>query len=305
MIDPWGWFLTTFLRLLELAAGSQIGVPWMEVRDENGRLARRLHFAAGDSKFTTDGYSAMRKAFHWSGGRYLTTALSSPKAREPFFSIALRHCIRAGMSGLSLDDQLDHLVRALECLCTRYGFTKQDLKDGFDPELRKSIGTVLNDARAAIGRLANTVAEPSRRARVLRIGNRTWSADQRDQDFGLAVESLVRHFDLLDSEVLGPYYARHPGPEGRDWVRSLSYYRGAVFHEGFVDIDSPGPPVGEVLGFILHLHDLVVRVLLKIVGYDGTYQPRLIRGTANESVDWFKPGVSVDALLQVPTLGIK
>jgi hypothetical protein len=63
--------------------------------------------------------------------------------------------------------------------------------------------------------------------------------------------------------------------------------------------------VGDVFGFILHLHDLVVRVLLKIVGYSGTYQPRLIRGTANESADWFKPGVGVDGLLEVPTLGIK
>jgi hypothetical protein len=274
-------------------------------RDENGRLVRRLHIAVGNLHHRTDGYGAIEKAFHWSGGEYLTTALASPQVKEPFFSIALRHCIRAGLPGLSLDDQLDHLVRALECLCARYGFSKQDLTDGFDAQLTKSIGTVLNDARAEISRLAATVAEPGRRTQVSRIAARTRSAAQKDQSFGLAVEKLVHHFGLLDTEVLAPYYATHPGPEGRDWVETLSYCRGAVFHEGFVDVDAPGTAVGEVLGFILHLHDLVVRVLLKIVGYGGTYQPRLIRGTAAQHTDWFKPGVRVDGLLKVPTQGIK
>jgi hypothetical protein len=305
MINPWGWFLTTFLRLLELAAGSEIGVPWIEMRDANGHLARRLHFPLGHLHRRADGYAAIQKAFHWSRGGYLTAALASPQAREPFFSIALRHCIRAGLPGLTLDDQLDHLVRALECLCGRYGFSKQDLLEGLDSELKEKIGTILNDAIAEIRSLAPTVLEPGLRSQVSRIAERAQSAAQTDRKFGLAVESLVSHFGLLDSKVLLPYFASHPGPGGGDWVGTLSYYRGAVLHEGFVDIDSPGTPVGEVLGFILYLHDLVVRILLKIVGYRGTYQPRLIRGTANQSADWFKPGVNVDSLLKVPTLGIK
>ncbi len=172
--------------------------------------------------------------------------------------------------------------------------------DGLESGLKRTIGTVLDAARVEISKVASAIAEPGRRAQVSRIGERAQSAAQTDRSFGLAVESLARHFGLLDPEVLGPYYTRHPGPEGRDWVGTLSYYRGAVFHEGFVDIDSPGTPVGEVLGFILHLHDLVVRVLLKIVVYGGTYQPRLIRGTAAESADWFKPGVRVDDLLNDP-----
>jgi hypothetical protein len=305
MTDPWGWFLTTFLRLLELAAGSEVGVPWIELRDGNGSLARRLHIAVGHFHHLTDGYGAIRKAFHWAGGEYLTAALSSPQARQPFFSIALRHCIRAGLPGLTLDDQLDHLVRALECLCAWYGFSKQDLTDGFGYELKEKIETTLNDAGAEITELANTAPNSGCRTQVSRIAERVQSAAQKDQHFGLAVASLVRHFGLLDSDVLEPHYAKHPGPGGRDWIKSLSYYRGAVFHEGFVDIDSPGTAVGEVFGFTLHLHDLVVRVLLKIIGYGGTYQPRLIRGTACESADWFKPGVRVDSLLKVPTLGIK
>ena len=304
MVDPWGWFLTTFLRLLELAAGSEINTLWIELRDENGRLARRLHIPTGHLLDLKDGYGAIRKALHWSAGEYLTAALSSPLAREPFFSIALRHCVRAGLPGLTLDDQLDHLVRALECLTARYGFSKLDLLDGFDPQLKIRIGTILNDARVEIDKLVTTVADAGHRVKITRIAGRAQSAAQTDRSFGLAVENLTRHFGLRDAEVLGPYYVRHPGP-GRDWVGTLSYYRGAVLHEGFVDIDSPAAAVGEVLGFVLHLHDLLVRLLLKIVGYRGTYQPRLIRATAAENADWFKPGVRVDSLLNVPTLGLK
>src|SRR5262249_17479578 len=128
---------------------------------------------------------------------------------------------------------------------------------------------------------------------------------QKDEKFGRAVESLASHFGLRDSEVLRPYYYEHPGPQGRTWVDTLSYYRGAVFHEGFLDLDSPGTPPGEVLGFIRHLHDLLVRILLRAIGYQGTYQPPMIPGTTVERVDWFKRGVQIDGLLRVPTLGIK
>lgn len=137
-----------------------------------------------------------------------------------------------------------------------------------------------------------------------RIAERTRSAHLTDRSFGLAVEGLARHFGLRDSEVLAPYYAGH-SKRGGTWVGALSYYRGAVFHEGFLDIDSLTTTLGEVVGFILHLHDLVVRVLLKIIGYSGKYQPRLIRATAAESADWFQPGIPVDHLLNVHTLDLK
>jgi len=304
MTDPWGWFLNVFLRLLDFATGSEVGTPWIEVRDEDGCLLRRLHLAINQGQHRSEGYAALRGAIHWQNGEFLTNALSSAEAREPFFSIALGHCYKAGVKGLSIGDQLAHIVRALECLCTRYSFGKQDLTDGLTPELKNAVGDVLEGASAEIRKLASTMADPSR-DQIARIAERARSAAQKDRYFGLAVKSLVSHFGLLDSEVLGPYFQANPGPGGRGWVESLSYYRGAVFHEGYIDIDSPGPPVGEVLGFIFHLHDLLVRILLKIIGYRGMYQPRSIRGNAAQTADWFGRGVNVEAILRVPTMGIK
>jgi hypothetical protein len=31
----------------------------------------------------------------------------------------------------------------------------------------------------------------------------------------------------------------------------------------------------------------------------------LIRATASENADWFRPGINVDSLLRVPTMGLK
>jgi hypothetical protein len=304
MTDPWGWFLNVFLRLLGLASGSDVGTPWIEVRDDNGGLVRRLHSAINQVQPSVEGYAAIQKAIHWQNGEFLTAALSCAEAREPFLPIALKHCSRAGFPGLSLDDQLAHLIRGLESLCKRYGFSDQDLTDGLGPGSKKAVEGVLDTASAGLRKLAGSMVGPGR-DQVSRIAQRTRSAAGKDRHFGLGLGMLVDHFGLLDSKVLGLYYAAHPGAGGRSWVESLSYYRGAVFHEGYVDLDSPATSVGEALGFILHLHDLLVRILLKIIGYRGTYQPRSVRLTAAETVDWFRPGINVDALLRVPILGIK
>jgi hypothetical protein len=150
MTDPWGWFLNVFLSLLDLACGSRVGAPWIEVRDANGGLLRRLHFAMNQWQPSVEGYGAIQKAIHWQNGEFLTTALSSAEASESFFPIALRHCFRAGLPGLSLDDQLAHLMRALECLCKRYGFTKQDLTDGLAPGSKNAVESVLDTARMSV-----------------------------------------------------------------------------------------------------------------------------------------------------------
>jgi hypothetical protein len=303
MAGQWSWFINVFLRALALATGNEASCPWIETRSEQGRVIRRIHLGLGQSHIVRNGYSALGSWVHWQNGGFMSAILNAPEAREPFFSIALRHCIRAGEGG-TLDDQLSHLMRAFECLCARYGFKQQHLSAELDAGVRDKVTSVLRGAAGNLRELERGVS-PMDRPRLARIVQRLLSAAQFDKNFGFAVADLVRHFGLHDIEVLTPYYAARPGPGGCDWLSLLSYYRGAVVHEGFLDVDSPGTQIGEVLGFILHLHDLLVRILLKIVRYEGGYQPRLIRATALQTADWFKPGVQIEHLLLVPTLGIK
>jgi hypothetical protein len=304
MIDPQDWFLTVFLRLLDLATGAEVGAPWIELRDGTGRLVRRLHFPLGYPTPFRRGHAAIRECIHCGTGHILTAGLSSNAARRPFFSVALRHCVRAGLEDLTFEDKLSHLVRALDCVCRQYELNVQQLKQGLAAGTAKGIDAALEEARKKIAQLSTDISDPDAKRRIERISQRVASAAQKEKDFGLSVKELLDRFGLMDAEVLETYFHKHPRPDGMGWLDLLSYYRGAVIHEGFLDLETSPVPLGEVLGFTLHLHDLVVRILLKLIGYGGRYEPTLIRGTAAETVDWFKPGIKVGALLEVPTMGL-
>ena len=57
-------------------------------------------------------------------------------------------------------------------------------------------------------------------------------------------------------------------------------------HRGYFEFRQLEQDVGEVLTVLNHLHDILVRILLKLLDYDGTYQPTVITMTARETVDW-------------------
>jgi hypothetical protein len=189
MADPWGWFLNSFLWLLDFATGSKVGSPWVELRDENGGLVRRLHFALGRHDHFYEGYGAVRLSDHWWNGEFLTAALATSEAKEPFFRIALRHCFSAGGPGQTLDDQMAHLIRALECLCSRYDLKVQDLSAGLDDARRGQIESALAGASKDIRNLLGAAANSSQSGQISRIAERVRSASRIDKPFGLAVES--------------------------------------------------------------------------------------------------------------------
>lgn len=226
MIDPWGWFLNIFLRLLSFAIGCDVVCRWIETRDSEGRLVQRIHLPIGDERAPARGHAAISKAVHWRDGSFLTAALAAPEVREPFFSIALRHCIRAAQAGMTLDDELSHLMRGFESLCLRFETNKQDLLKSLDSNLKGQITAVLAQAAGQIRSLAGIPAAD--RTIVSRLAERTRSAAQADRSFGLSVQMLVEKLGLRDHEVLAPFYQAHPGPGDRDWVQTLAYFRGAL-----------------------------------------------------------------------------
>jgi hypothetical protein len=50
-----------------------------------------------------------------------------------------------------------------------------------------------------------------------------------------------------------------------------------------------------------HLHDLLLRVLLKTVGYDGPYQSPIPPLMQRRSVDWVTPATAAGLLGYPPT----
>ena len=71
----------------------------------------------------------------------------------------------------------------------------------------------------------------------------------------------------------------------------LSKYRGAPVHTGFFNISGKGHDADDVWRGETYLHDILPRILFKIIGYDGTCQPPVKTMASATPVDWLVPGL--------------
>ena len=91
--------------------------------------------------------------------------------------------------------------------------------------------------------------------------------------FGRAVLDLLNQFGLPDADVLAKHYQANPRADGRKWPDLLAKYRGTVMHRGYFDFRTGDQQIMEVYRVLLHLHDIVLRLIFKMLGYGGPYLP--------------------------------
>jgi hypothetical protein len=153
------WFRLDILAVLGFGSGVEVGFPWIEIRDSGGELIRRLHgrpwlptFYEGDvllSKFDVD----VNKG---SGiGSVTTQFLGLPEETRFFLGATMNHA-RLGSLGshLHLHDILDHLIRALECLCREFKFMRQNLLPAMSAPTQTKVSAILEDAARQLRELA-------------------------------------------------------------------------------------------------------------------------------------------------------
>lgn len=282
------------LAVLSFGSGVEVGFPWIEIRDSGGDLIRRLHgrpwlptYHEGDvllSKFDVD----IPKG---SGiGTVITQFLSLPEETRSFLSATMNHA-RLGSLGshLHLHDILDHLIRALECLCRELGLAQQDLLSAISAGTHSKVLTLLGDT----GRQFRELARESRNsgqfgdARILEtIASRAANSAGTEKKFGLAVVDLLHTFGLNDADVIDRFISSNPRVDGlADWASVLSSYRGATIHEGYMDFTKKHD-VSDVIRICRHLKDAIARVIFTIVGYRGTYEPVTMRSYGPHRLDW-------------------
>lgn len=192
-------------------------------------------------------------------------------------------------SHLHLHDILDHLIRALECLCKELGFIQKNLFPILSSGMQSNVRAVLDD----VGREFRELARDARNsgqfddARLLEtIASRAANSAGTEKKFGLAVVDLLQKFDLRDAEVVDRFIAANPRGNGlADWASILSIYRGATIHEGYMDFTKKHD-VNDVIRICTHLNDVITRVILKMIGYNGTYEPVTMRSYGPHRLDW-------------------
>jgi len=234
-------------------------------------------------------------------GYLLTRYQASPNRGEPFLNVALKHVIGAASHDGSVEDTTVYLCRGLEGLCDRYGFKTQYLLEQLDEPRRREVIAALEAAMHKIRAAARSASRAGfqDQARLMeRIADRARSnAANKDVDFGLAVTQLLKRFGFPDADIIDAYYQRTPRTDGiPTWSSVLSHYRGTIMHRGHYKFSNGTHDIEDVIRINYHLLDILIRIVLKIVGFDGTYQSPVIRATNAVPVDWVTSDLPADRL---------
>jgi hypothetical protein len=212
----------------------------------------------------------------------------------------LKHLIQAGLDGESIEDSFVYLCRAFDGLCEHFGTKQQylmkELEESYQSVVRQALQNAANQIESCSA-VALAASQPAQ-SRVLKtIVDRTLNAANVDQNFGLAVTALLKKFSLPDADIIDAYYQKKPRPDGRPtWAAVLSHYRGAPTHTGYFNFSGKEHDAGDILDVEDHLRDILLRIIFKIVGYDGTYQPPVIRWTTDAETDWVKADTTASNL---------
>ena len=79
--------------------------------------------------------------------------------------------------------------------------------------------------------------------------------------------------------------------EHRLWADLVSLCRQVVVHEGY--IDSEKLDIQDATDIMRHLHDILLRMVLKMLDYDGEYLPVAARVRKYRPLTWVTPTTPV------------
>lgn len=289
------WFPMEIVSALGFASGVEVSVSWVEIRDEQGELIQRLHGRASLPNFDEGDVLLTRLDVKPNSGMgpFLTSYLNCSADKRSYLEPVMNHS-RLGSLGTSLRlyDNLDHLVRAFECLCREHGFIKQNLLPRLTAPIQSQVKAILSEAGSALQSLISGAQQNQEfdNARVLMtIQGRVANATTIEKRFGLAVIDLLKHFALPDAGIIDSYISQNPRSDNApDWASVLSNYRGATIHEGYMDFDKKHD-ADDVISICAHLKDVLTRIIWKEVGYTGTYKSVLKRSHGPQAFDWIQP----------------
>jgi hypothetical protein len=292
------WFPFQFLDLLGIASGTVVGANWIEFRDDKGYLVQRLH-ASLNSPLFSKGHKAIDEVIHRGTGTLLSNYQFSLHRGNSYLTAVLKHLLRSSSNSQSIDDQMTHVFRAFDCLCELYGISIQDLTQKLDVSQKGVIRDTLAFSVDVIRTLAKIAPQLDQKNSIQQIADRVQNSNNRDRDFGLAFVDLLERFDQPDGDIVDRHYQKISRRDGRDWCDILSHYRGVVIHSSYFDFESGEYDFFEIVKIRAHLHDILLRVVFKMVCYSGTYQRSVIVPNSwkdSYSIDWVKPDTPASEL---------
>jgi hypothetical protein len=288
------------LVTLAFATGTEVGYSYLEILDASGNIIQRLHEHLLRNSYYI-GYSIMRGVSLTNFGTLLTKFLQHSKEPAlPNLAVLATYIVRTGALHLPVEDRLAYAFRTLDGLCKHYGYNQQNLMTSLEDEYQKKLEGIISEARkkiVALRKEADT-ATKSEQSRILaRVGSKLDNVQNIDKDSGLLICELLKHFSLPDADIVDLHYQTYPRPDhSSKWSQVLSKYRGNVIHESYFGFNNSNYDFEDVSIIIQHLHDILLRLILIIIEYDGNYMPVINKSNVVRHIRWVTATTSANLL---------
>lgn len=225
-------------------------------------------------------------------GDLITTALVSPNLNITQVGVAMKHALRTTSGNyFYVEDILLHVIRAFEALAVYRGYSSTDLLADLPEDAKRQVRECMKQAAKEIRQIA--VDEHSK-ASLKRIADRVSSFGYKEGSLGLSIIKLMEEYGFVDNHVVDAHYSKFsPSIQNtdryyfpNDFVKAVAVYRGASVHEGALDFDNKHEAEDSAI-FTVFLHDLLVRIIFKMMGYTGAYRPFIFgEETPQRNVGW-------------------
>lgn len=276
-----------YLHLLSLASGTLVGIPWIEFRDKNGDLVSRLHTQQWQGSFV-QGHVVINNAC--TGG--ISWLLAKAKLDlEPEMRAAIRLIIKGSQPNNYLEDRLTFLFRAADTLSKNIRQnTRMSKKPEISDHLRSRIEKIIKDAAKQIREIAiegHIDTDKDHIDRVAQVVSGSLNNSPRRPDEAHAIILLSEELGLMDFDVL---------VDTDEWIKLYNKCRNQVIHESYFSSEFT---LQEYIPLWIHLQDLLIRIVLKQLNYDGEYR-KFIPPREDSSVDWVDSNTPLEGLWYYP-----
>lgn len=135
---------------------------------------------------------------------------------------------------------------------------------------------------------SSSAGEPDRAEMLEEIARKTPNVVYLTVGFNKAVAALLEKFGLPDGRIVSPFIKGHPRyKRERNFGDLVAGYRGRALHVNYLGItrDDLTKAYNAII-LTNHLHDILLRIVFKTIGYSGTYNPTVLEPYDDRPVDW-------------------
>ena len=289
------------LPVLGITTGHLIGASWYELRDESSHLLSRFHANFGGSDYGY-GRAAIDSRLQKGGiGDLLTQASKSPHYGGSQMRAVMRN-LSGSLSGHDVSTMLFYVCAALDVL---YSYlVPNPLTVQLLPVRKKEIEKILDDARIKILQIENKLSWETKEEKEEGEALKTIANKVRSQPlnsrvvFEDKVIALLSFFEFEDQAVMNRYFTSL-GLEPSGWKEMIKHYRNRTMHYAYYPEKTFFLPEDkseqEIATILFHLHDILLRCVLKLLEYEGEYYASTLPFHP-KPVDWVKGDISPELL---------